>query len=285
MPRPCAMLSVQLSPTPTTRAAAKAIAAPRRAATSSSSNATIVLPSTGTSRVSSSVTCVWTIICQFVTSVRLGMSHRRASCATCSIKRSTRSDRSRRRSRSVATQTPGSKFFRLSRASTSKARSTVVPTIGRSGAGIVSAPKKLSKPSGQRHKRSGPGHLGHPHHPARAQARPSAAQDPGVQRRAAQDPAVQPREAQVVRSVVAQARAQAAQPRADRGVADLAVHSAAVRALRVPTVQPRADHVLQDPAAARARPGHAQAGPRGARVDQPIHANLLSRSISRGSGR
>ena len=81
---------------------------------------------------------------------------------------------------------------------------------------------------------------------------------------------------------MAQAPAQAAQPRAARAVADLAVHSAAVRALRVRTAQPHADHVLQDPAAARARPDHAQADPRGARVDQPIHANLLSRSISRG---
>jgi len=272
MPRPCATPSVPPWPIPTTRAAVKATAAPPRAATSSSSSATIAPRSTGTLRVLSSATCAWTIICQFVTSARLGMSHRPGSCATCSTRRSTRFDQSKRRSRSAVTPTPGSKSSRPSPVSTLKARSTVGPTTGRSGVGIANEPKKLSKPSGQRNKRSGHGHPGRPHHPRQVQAQPSAARYP----------AVQPRVARRVRSVVAQARAQGAPPRAARAVADLAVPSAAVQDRGVRTAQPHAGHVLQDPAGRPVHPGHAPAGPRGARVDQPIRAKSLSRSIARG---
>ena len=248
MPKPCATPSVQPWRIPTTRAAAKATTAPPPAATSSSSNATIALPSTGTLRVLSSATCGWTIICQFVTSVLRGMSHRRASCATCSTRRSTHFGRSRRRSRFAATPAPGSRSSRPSLVSTSKARSTAAPTTGRSGAGIASGLKKLSRPSAPRNRRSGQGHLGRlPHLPrVRVQDQPSVPQDL----------AARPRVAQALRSGVAPVQAQA--------------------------VQPHVDHVLQDPAGLPARPAHALAGPRGARVDRPIRAKSLSRSIARG---
>ena len=66
------------------------------------------------------------------------------------------------------------------------------------------------------------------------------------------------------------------------GPADLAVHRAAVQDQRVPTALPHVDHVRQDPAGLPAHLGHAQTGRHGARVDRPIRANSLSRSISRG---
>jgi hypothetical protein len=255
MPRPCATPSAQRWPIPTTRAVARATAAPRPAATSSSWSATIGLPTIGKSRVLSSATCAWTIICQFVTSARRAMNHRPVSCAICSIRHSTHFDRSRRRLRFAATPTPGSRSSRRSQASTSRARSTAVPITGRSGVGTDNAPVKPSKPNAQRNKRSDLGHLGHlghPHRPRRVNVRPSA--DPAAHYRAA------------------------------RAVADQAVPSAAVQVQRARTAQPNVDHVLQDPVAVLpARQGQIQIGPRSARVDQPTHISSLFRSIPRGA--
>jgi hypothetical protein len=170
---------------------------------------------------------------------------------------------------------PGSRSSRRFRASTSKARSTVVRITGRSGAGIDNGPRKPSKPSAQRNKLSARGRLGRPHHPRRLAGASNVAPDLAA-------PAAQPSVAQAVRSVEAQGQRQAAQPRAARAAADLVVLSAAVQDQRVPTALPHAGHVRRDPADPLAHQGRAQAGPHAARVDRPIHANSLSRSSYRG---
>jgi hypothetical protein len=114
----------------------------------------------------------------------------------------------------------------------------------------------------------------------------SAAQDRAAraaQASVAPDQAVAVQAALERHSVAVQGRGQVARALADLVLADRAIPFAAVQDQRVPTAQPNADHVLQDPAGPPAHPGHVQIGPRGARVDRPIHASSLSRSISRGA--
>lgn len=139
----CARALARRSPIPTTRAAAKAIAAPPVVATSSSWNGTTGRRRTGTWPASLSATCASTTTCRFATLARLAMSHRRASCVISWTRHSTRFDRPKHRSRSAATQRRGSRSFAQFLASTLRARSIVGRTTGRSGDGIASTPAKL----------------------------------------------------------------------------------------------------------------------------------------------
>jgi hypothetical protein len=160
-PRRCATPSAPRWRTLISRGTARATAAPPAAATSSSSNASIAPASSGTWRASSSATCGLTITCRYTMLGRRGMSHRPGSCATCSTRRSTRFGLARRRSRSAAMRRPGSRSSATCLASTSKARSTVDRTTGRSGAGTVSAPAPTSSARSNLPKpgsRSAPGH-------------------------------------------------------------------------------------------------------------------------------
>ena len=286
MPRHCAMPSARLWRIPTIRVAARAIPAPPRVATSSSWSTTTARLNIGTSRVSSSATCAWTTIYLSVTLVRPAINHRPASCATCSIRRSIRFARWSRRSRSVAMPAPGWRSSRQFRASIWKARSTGGHTIGRSGAGIDSAPGKPSKPSARLNKLSGRGRP--PHHP-RSQTPLSvglAAQP--AKPHAAPDPMVPPLAAHVLRAQAAPALAARVQ---------LVLTALAFGALdppdltgppgvgldpRAQPVQPNAGPAHRIQAALAGHLGRVQTGRRGARVDQPIPANLLSRSIERG---
>jgi hypothetical protein len=143
-PRPCAMPLARRWPTPTIRVGVRATPAPPAAAISWCWNASIARRTTGRWPASSSATCGSTTTCRFVTSERRVTTHRPASYATCSTRHSTRFGLPRRRSRSVATQPSGSKFFGVSLASTSKARNTAALITGPSGAGIGLAPARTS---------------------------------------------------------------------------------------------------------------------------------------------
>jgi hypothetical protein len=266
MPRRCAPPSGRPWRIPTIRVAAKATLAPPRAATSSSSSTTTARLNTGTSQGSSSATCASMTICRSAMWVRLGMSHKPASCATCSIRRSTRSDRWSRRSRFAAMPPPGWRSFRRFRAFTWKARNTGGHTTGPFGAGIASAPKKLSKPSGQLNQGSGFGRLGRRLHLRPTRVPFSAALDqvvPVVQACAAPDLPARTAQAFAVRDLPALTYAGH-----DPRVLALTQSSAAL-----------ARRVLAGP---DGHLGHVPAAPRGARVDLPTHANPLSRSIERG---
>ena len=143
-PRPCVMPSGRRWRIPTIRVGERATPAPPVAATSWSSNATIAPRTTGRWPASSSATCAWTTTSPFATWGPRVMRHKRAWCATCSIRHSTRFGPSRRRSRSAATRRAGSRSFAASPASIWKARSTVARITGPSGAGIALALARTS---------------------------------------------------------------------------------------------------------------------------------------------
>jgi hypothetical protein len=138
------MPSGRRSPTPILTAIVRVTAAPPAAGISWCWNGTTVRRTLGRSPASSSAICAWTTACRSVTSARPAMSHRPVSCAICSTRRSIHFGPPARRSRSAAMRPPGLKFCALSRASTSRVRSTVDPTTGPSGAGIEST---LAKPN------------------------------------------------------------------------------------------------------------------------------------------
>lgn len=149
-PGPCATPSVPRWPTLTIRVGARAIPARPAAATSWCWSASIAQRTTGRWPASSNATCASTTTSRFGTSAPPATRHRPASYATCSTRHSIRFGLPRRRSRSVATQPPGSTSFGASLASTSKARSTADRITGPSGAGIGRALVKTSGRAGRR---------------------------------------------------------------------------------------------------------------------------------------
>jgi len=134
----------------TTRAGARATAAPPAAAISWSSNASTAPATNGRWPVSSSATCASTTTCPSTTSARPATSPRQASYAICSTRLSTRFDPSNRRSRSAATQQPGWRYFGGFQVSISRARNTVDRTTGPSGGGIASGHVKTNRPPSSR---------------------------------------------------------------------------------------------------------------------------------------
>jgi hypothetical protein len=263
------MPSPQRSPIPTTKAAAKVIGVPPAAVTSSSLSATTVLPTIGRWQVSSNATCAWTTTCLFVTWVRPAMSHRQASCATCWIRRSTRSNPSSRRLRSVATPATGKRSSVRFRASTSKARSTADPTTGRSGVGTR---RVLAKPSVRPsvHPTSRPSVPDRLSRLRRLNNQVLDHKAPGSLSAAARDHSV--RDPAVARD-----------PAADPVPGVLGAHPSADRGLRVPAGRQQADHV---PPVQAGLPAHLHPAPvahLGVRFGQPTHARpFFSRSKERG---
>jgi hypothetical protein len=142
MPPRCARASAPRWRTPITRVVARATVAPPVAATFSSSNATTAPLTIGRWPASSSAICASTTTSPSAISVPRATSHKRASCATCSIRPSTRFDPSRRRSRSAATRPPGWKSVGQFLGFIWKARNTADPIIGPSGVGTASAPDR-----------------------------------------------------------------------------------------------------------------------------------------------
>ena len=144
MMAPCALPSPPPWPTPTQAATARATAAPPAAATSSSSSTSTARPANGRWPASSSATCGSTTTCRSATSAPPAPSPKRASCAICWTRPSTRSSPWPPRSRSAATPAPGWTSSAPSPASTSTARSTADPITGRSGYGTASEPSTIS---------------------------------------------------------------------------------------------------------------------------------------------
>lgn len=138
MPGRCGMPLARRWPIPSHRVGARATPVRPAEATSWSWSASIARRTTGRWPVSSSATCVWTTTCLFTISARPATSRRRAWCATCSTRPSTRIGRWSRKSRFGVTRRPGSRSSEIFRAFISKARNIDGRTTGRSGAGTAS---------------------------------------------------------------------------------------------------------------------------------------------------
>jgi len=166
-PRHYGMPSARPWRIPITRAAAKATAAPPAGVTSWCWSALIARIKSGRWLVSSNAICGSTTICRSTTSAPRATRHRLASFDICSIRPSTRSGRSNRKSRSAATRPPGSTSFATFRASISKARNIVDPTTGPSGAGIGNRHAKTNAARSSLLPDLGSQRHGHPGHPRR----------------------------------------------------------------------------------------------------------------------